>query len=75
MTKIKINYSWGDEEPPVEVPKDQDPWQFMLDLALKELRIECLEHCGEGEIKIIPGETGIELHYHDGEICYYEIAD
>lgn len=70
---INIEYSWGDKEEPVEVPEGKDAWEFMLELALKECKIECQEHCGEGAIKIIPDEDGIELHYCDGEICYYTI--
>lgn len=70
---IDIRYSWGDEETPVDVPEGKDAWQFMLELALKEMEIECQEHCGEGIVKIIPDKERIELHYMDGEICYYTI--
>lgn len=70
---IDIRYSWGDVEEPVEVPERIDAWQYMLNLALNELKIECQEHCGEGGASIIPKEDSIEVHYIDGKICYYTL--
>ena len=63
----------GDDEKPVEVPDGEDAWQFMFELVVKEAKIECQDHCDEGELKIIPKEDSLELHYMDGEICYYTI--
>lgn len=70
---IDIRCSWGDDEKPVEVPDGEDAWQFMLELVVKEAKIECQDYCDEGELKIIPKEDSLELHYMDGEICYYTI--
>lgn len=70
---IDIKYSWGDSEEPVEIPDGQDAWEFMLELALKEARLECREHFSEGCVRIIPNADNIELHYCNGDICHYSI--
>lgn len=76
MSKIKIDYTWGDKEIPVKIPENtKDKYMFMVDLALKELRIELEEYCGEGVCHIEANEEGINLTYQDGEICRYEIVD
>lgn len=33
---IHIKYSWGDEEEPVVVPENKDPWAYMKELAVNE---------------------------------------
>lgn len=71
---IKIQYSWGDSEEPVEVPGGQDAWEFMMELAAKEAKIECREHRGEGCVKIVPNDNGIALYYCNDSICYYSIV-
>ena len=71
---IKITYSWGDEEEPVKIPEGKDAYEEMLNLALRELRIELTEHCGEGTASICATEEGIDLTYCDGEICRYNIV-
>ena len=73
--QINISYSWGDEECPVVVPEGEDTYEFMLNLALKELRIELMEHLGEGTASIEAEENYINLTYCDGQICYYKVAD
>ena len=46
--KVEIKYSWGEEESPVTVPEGQDGFDFMLGLALNEMKIEMKEHIDEG---------------------------
>lgn len=70
---VNISYSWGESEPFVEIPEDKDPFEFTLDLALKEARIEAMEHCGEGTITLIPYGDEIVLGYTDGKECHYRI--
>lgn len=75
MKEIRITYSWGDEELPVVIPNGEDPVEFMFKLVTKEAFIDCVEHCNEGIVTIIPCEDSAELHYHDGEVCYYSIVE
>lgn len=72
---IEISYSWGDEETPVDVPENIDAFDFMLELALKEMKIEMREHPGEGFACMGAEENFIELKYCDGESCYYKISE
>lgn len=59
---VDISYSWGDRETPIEIPANKNNWDYMLELAIREMKEECRTHCGEGMASIIPTEDGIELH-------------
>lgn len=72
---VDISYSCGDRETPIEIPADRNNWDYMLELAIREMKEECRTHCGEGMASIIPTEDGIELHYMDGSVCQYELVE
>ena len=75
---IQIWYSWGDQESPVEVPKEYDAWEYVKKLAVDEAEIAFHEHEDEGEIGLCfyADEGKIILHYpSDDEYCYYLITD
>lgn len=75
---IQIWYSWGDQESPVEVPEDKDPWEYMMELAFEEVYCakEMCDPYMEIGLKIAANESGIRLYYpYDGEYCYYLITD
>lgn len=75
---IRIWYSWGDEEAPIEVPENTDAWEYMKKLAVNEAAIAFYEHEDEGEIGLMFYEDKgkIILHYpYDDEYCYYLITD
>lgn len=77
---ICIWYSWGDIENPVEVPAEENAFEYMLNLAFKEARIELIENLNAVTItandECENDEQGITLKYHsDGEYCYYKIFD
>lgn len=74
---IQIWYSWGDEESPVEVPENQDAYEYMLELVMDEVNItlhECPHYwCGAW---LSPEEGKAEIYYgYDNEKCYYLITD
>ena len=78
--EIIINYSWGDEESPIEIEKEckEDAFEYMFELATKELKT-CLQEQGYEEpynLKIYPDENKIILWYgYDCEECYYELIE
>lgn len=74
---IQIWYSWGDQESPVEVPEGRDAWEYMAHLAVKEARIELVEHEPDIDVMVqFSKDMGkVTLHYTDGQRCYYQITD
>ena len=75
---IQIWYSWGDQESPVEVPEDKDPWEYMMELVLQEVRYakEMCDSYMEIDVRIRADESKVSLYYpYDGEWCYYLITD
>lgn len=76
---ICIWYSWGDVEVPVEVPKGKDAFDFMVELALIEIRVAIVECEDTATIWINEDDDGKEiviLNYHrDNEFCYYKIFE
>ena len=43
---VDISYSWGDRETPIEIPANKNNWDYMLELAIREMKEECRTHCG-----------------------------
>lgn len=74
---IQIWYSWGDQESPVEVPNGTDAWEYMVQLATKESKIELVEHEPDIDVMIQLSRNmdKVTLHYTDGHRCYYLITD
>lgn len=75
---VQIWYSWGDQEAPLPVDDNKDPWEYLKELAINEAEISFFEHEEDGEIglKFYPNENKIILHYpYDDEFCYYLITD
>lgn len=74
---IQIWYSWGDQESPVEVPDGIDAWEYMAQLAIKELRIdtEGKESSIDAMLQFSSNMDEVTLYYSDGQRCYYLITD
>ena len=76
---ICIWYSWGDIESPVEVPEDEEPFDYMMEIALNEVRVSVVANESPVTIGIEDNEYGDEivvLNYHkDNEFCYYKVFD
>lgn len=76
---IGIWYSCGDVEYPVEVPEGKDEFDYMLDIAMKEVKVSVIEAEDAVTVGMTEDESGNEivmLRYHcDDEICYYKIFD
>lgn len=75
---IQIWYTWGDQESPVEVPEDKEPWEYMMELVAQEVRNskEMCESYMEIVVRIHADEQRASLYYpYDGEWCYYLITD
>lgn len=76
--KILINYSWGEEEDPIEIEAmcKADAFNKMIDLATREAK-ETLSAWPEEnvEIEMIPSDNKIILYYgHDHEYCIYMLT-
>lgn len=76
---IGIWYSWGDVENPVKIPKDTDAFDYIMEIALKEVKVSIVESEDTVTIWVKEDEDGSEivvLNYHrDNEYCYYKIFD
>ena len=76
---IGIWYSWGDIECPVEVPENVDAFNYMMKVALEEVKVSVTESEDTVTIWIKEDNDGSEvvvLNYHrDNEYCYYKIFD
>lgn len=77
--KININYSWGDEEEPIEfeAKNTYDAFCRVIDMAMEESKISlgCNEDA-DFDIYIKPSEQKVILHYgYDDEECYYELEE
>lgn len=76
---IGIWYSRGDIEYPVEVPKGREAFNYMIEIALTEVRVSITESEDTVTIWIKEDDDGSEvvvLNYHwDNEYCYYKIFD
>ena len=76
--KIKISYSWGDEEPERDEWKfdtKDDAWKKMKELAINEAEIAGSENDSEIGLKFNKEAGKIDLHYfYDDEWCYYKIV-
>lgn len=85
MTKryrLKISYSWGDEEENEKSFDDfEDAWTIARNMALKEMETASSEYGddnGNCEIGLTFDKTRrrIDLHYtHDDSHCYYDIVE
>jgi hypothetical protein len=78
---IGIWYSWGDIELPVKVPENEDAFDYMMEVALQEVKVSIAE-CEDTVtiwLKDIDHRNGsgvIVLNYHsDNEYCYYKLFD
>ena len=80
---IKISYSWGDKEEPIEhsAKNEYDAFMHMIDLASTEAKVSMemdgdLTEINSTSIKIYPSLRKIVLHYgYDDEECYYELEE
>lgn len=77
--EIRITYSWGDEEVPIEIKckYKEEAFERMIDLAATEAKVS-LESCEDStiDIKILPTENRIILYYgHDYEYCIYKLVE
>ncbi len=77
MKWIQIWYSWGDQESPVEVPEGTDAWEYMVQLATKEARIELVENepVIDVMLQFAKDMNKVTLYYADGQRCYYLITN
>lgn len=81
--EIRISYSWGDEEDPVEYSAENEyrAFLYMIDLAATEAKVSMeldddLTETNPTNIRIYPSERKITLHYgSDDEECYYELVE
>lgn len=72
---INIWYSWGDHEEPVEVPPEQNAWEYAMRLAAEEIKTVTREHSAVCAFFDADSER-IELHYlYDDTYCYYQVSD
>lgn len=73
---IQIWYSWGDQEHPVLVPDEVDPWEYLKQLVINEVDVYQEENpygCG---VWMHPDDQMAELKYFgDNTYCYYLITD
>jgi hypothetical protein len=76
---IGIWYSWGDVECPIEVPENADAFNYMMKMALEEVRVSITESEDAVTIWIKEDDNGgdvVVLNYHSyNEYCYYKIFD
>ena len=76
---IGIWYSWGDVEDPVEIPENEDAFNYMMKVALEEVRVSVAENEDTVTIWVTEDNDGNEvvvLNYHrDSEYCYYKLFD
>lgn len=75
---IKINYSWGDKEPDIEIQKISriEAFMYMLDLAKQEISNTIYDGHEEDSfnLKVEPNNSSITLTYeYDNEMCYYKL--
>lgn len=76
--KININYSWGDEESPIKIEKEcmEDAFDYMIDLAINELKTSLQEWREPHNIRVYPNENKVTLWYgYDDENCYYKLVE
>lgn len=77
--EIRITYSWGDEEPSIEIESEykEEAFERMIDLAATEAKatLESYED-SQINISILSWKDKIILHYgYDNEECYYELVE
>lgn len=79
---IHIKYSWGDEEEPIAIPENKDPWVYMKELAVNEAEeaFNCNEQFSPIGLEFYKNEGKIILFYnHDflepNEKCIYELKE
>jgi hypothetical protein len=77
--EIRISYSWGDEESPIEIEAEykEEAFERMIDLAAQEAKVSLESHeDSQINIFILPWEDKIILHYgYDNEECYYKLVE
>lgn len=74
-TYIRIWYSWGDEEEPVYISKEEARTK-MIELALEETRIYTAENgCGAELIVCDDSIKDCRIEYDDGTTCFYKIVN
>ena len=76
---ININYSWGEEEDPVEIEAtcNADAFNKMIDLATREAKETIGAWQEESvEIEMIPYDNKIILYYgHNYDYCIYLLIE
>lgn len=77
--KIKISYSWGEEEAIVSIPEEKDPWEYMKELAVNEAEAAYLDNEEYGPIGLEFRGTEIILTYNRSYMtngidqCHYDL--
>lgn len=79
MFYLKIDYSWGDEEPEQKFTSFDEAWESAKKMAMREVETVSTEHNGEVGISVQKNQTleegTISLHYlYDDTYCYYRIG-
>lgn len=75
---LKISYSWGDEEEPIECNSYEETWAKAKELAIKEAHSFAFDHEVETILVISPYRDEIKLVYNYPsciEYCYYNITE
>ena len=71
---LKITYSWGDEEPEIEIQSFEDGWNTAKKMAIDELETVGIDHQCENGISFDKENGIIIIHYqYDDTYCKYEI--
>ena len=76
--EIRISYSWGDEEEPIEFDAEnkEDAFDRMLKMAIKELKTCLDDNKSQYNLNVDWYNWKITLHYgYDNEDCYYELIE
>lgn len=79
MFYLKIDYSWGDEEPEQKFTSFDEAWESAKKMAMREVETVSTEHNGEVGISVQKNQTleegTISIHYlYDDTYCYYRIG-
>lgn len=76
--RIRIDYSWGDEEDPIEIEREYEgeAFEYMLDLAMTEVKTSLQEWHAQHTLIIDSTLGRVVLCYgYDNEECYYTLEE
>ena len=76
---ICIWYSWGDIESPIKVPEKEDAFDYMMSIALEEVKTSIVEDEEPVTIWVKENDDGEEIivinYHYNNEFCYYKVFD